>query len=250
MNDATYSGLEAGSPLSRKSDRATKANRRDGVVTAGHIKDTKTPLTSRERLRRYDRMMVGVLRKGLVMAGALALAACATAPERVAAPPPANALYLCPKIFIANAPPAGPDGRLSFYTPFLLVRGLALRRAPVEACLSSAYGVRTGGAGIVHDGLDLYTGEPRAVVAAASGRVAFVRQQNGYGLTIEIDHGRGVATRYAHLSSLAPDAREGARVAAGETIARTGRSGNATAVHLHYEIRIDGFPADPLGADR
>lgn len=180
---------------------------------------------------------------------AIALAGCATAPPpRGATPGPPSDLYLCRGVFVANAPPAAADGRVLPYTPFILVRDIALARAPVAACLSSAFGVRVGGAGIVHDGLDLYTGAPRPVAAAADGRVVAIRRLNGYGLTIEIAHGRGVATRYGHLDSAAPGLREGGRVAAGETIAATGRSGNATAVHLHYEIRVDGEPIDPLGA--
>ncbi len=190
--------------------------------------------------------MICVLSKGSISLAALALAACATAQQQAGAPSPAQSLYLCPGVFVANAPPAGADRRILSYSPMIVVRGVALRRAPVDGCLSSAFGVRVGGAGIVHDGLDLYTGDPRAVVAAADGRVAWIREQRGYGLTIAFDHGNGVETRYAHLSSAAPNLGTGARVRQGDIIARTGRSGNATAVHLHYEIRADGQPQDAL----
>ena len=75
-----------------------------------------------------------------------------------------------------------------------------------------------------------------------------ITDQRGYGLVIEIAHANGVITRYAHLSSVAPELREGERVSAGQPIARTGRTGNATAVHLHYEILVDGRPLDPVRA--
>lgn len=186
---------------------------------------------------------------GRIIAIFLALSACATAPRQAPVSAPAPTLFLCPKVFVANAPPSGADRRVLSYSPYVAFRGIALRRAPVDGCLSSAFGVRVGGAGIVHDGLDLYTGEQRSVAAGGDGRVSFIREQNGYGLTLAIDHGGGVETRYAHLSSIAPRLRPGSYVGNGEIIARTGRSGNATAVHLHYEIRLDGAPQDPLRSD-
>ncbi len=143
-------------------------------------------------------------------------------------------------------PKSDGNGRIVGFTPYAMISGVRLARAPVNGCLSSAFGVRVGGAGIVHDGIDLYTGEPRAVAAAGAGRVAWIKEMRGYGLTVEIAHGDGVSTRYAHLSSAAPDLRPDMRVAPGEIIARTGRSGNATAIHLHYEIRLEGQPQDPL----
>lgn len=188
-------------------------------------------------------------RQASAIAIAFALSACATSERPIAGAPsaaPSSELRLCPKIFIANQPDAEAGGRIAGFTPYLTLRGVRVARAPADGCLSSAFGVRLGGASVVHDGIDLYTREPRPVSAAGAGLVAWVKEIRGYGLTIEIDHGSGVTTRYAHLSSSAPGLRADRRVAAGEVIARTGRSGNATAVHLHYEIRIDGQPQDPL----
>ena len=68
----------------------------------------------------------------------------------------------------------------------------------------------------------------------------------GYGKTIVIRHNRSLKTRYAHLSRYAPDLRPGKRVARGDYIGDTGRTGNATAVHLHYEIISNGRPRNPL----
>jgi murein DD-endopeptidase MepM/ murein hydrolase activator NlpD len=190
--------------------------------------------------------MTPPLRKSVILAAALALAACATAPQRGGAPYSAASLALCPGVAISNAPAAAGNRQILSYTPFTRVRGVMLARAPVNSCVSSAYGPRSGGAGSFHEGVDLYTGSPRAVVAGGDGRIQSIGTLRGYGLTIEIRHARGVSTRYAHLSSVAPNLRAGMSVAAGETIARTGKSGNATAIHLHYEILIDGRPRDPL----
>lgn len=187
-------------------------------------------------------------RKAAAIAAALALSACATTQQPRGAPHSMNSLALCPGMSVANAPPAGPDRRLTSYSPMTVLRGTLLARAPVDACLSSGFGPRAGGAGAVHHGIDLYTGSPRPVLAGGDGRIASIKEQRGYGLMIVIAHGDGVSSRYAHLSSIAPELRTGARVRAGAPIARTGKSGNATAVHLHYEILIDGRPLDPLRA--
>lgn len=178
---------------------------------------------------------------------AFALSSCATAPVRDGAVPySAPSLSLCPGVSISNAPAAANTRQILSYTPLTHIRGVTLARAPVNACVSSAFGPRSGGAGSFHSGVDLYTGSPRPVFAGGSGLVISVGNQRGYGLTIEIRHENGITTRYAHLSAVAPEIREGARVSAGQTIARTGRSGNATAVHLHYEIHVEGRPHDPL----
>ena len=180
---------------------------------------------------------------------ALLLSACATTPSRPPGEPwSAPALDLCPGVAVSNAPATDAYRRVVAYTPFTAVRNIVLARAPVAGCVSSAYGPRSGGAGSFHEGLDLFTGSPRVFVAGGDGRVVLAGDRRGYGLTVEIDHGRGVSTLYAHLSDLAPGVREGARLAAGAPVGRTGRSGNATAVHLHYEILVDGRPIDPLRA--
>ena len=182
----------------------------------------------------------------VVFVAFLALAGCATAP----APPAgefAGVLSVCPGR-VANAPAAGPNGRVLGFEPIVEIGGASLLRAPVEGCVSSGYGPRRGGAGSFHEGLDLYTGSPRVVVAGGDGVVEFIGSQRGYGRTIVIRHNGRIKTRYAHLSSYARNIRVGARIARGEPIGRTGRSGNATAVHLHYEFLIRGRPVDPLTA--
>lgn len=178
-------------------------------------------------------------------------AACATAPQQGAGDVGRLAsLELCPGVVISNAPAADHARRLANYAPQTSVNGRALLRAPVEACVSSGFGPRRGGAGSFHHGLDLYTGRPAPVFAGGDGVVETVGALRAYGKTVLIDHGRGVKTRYAHLSAFVPGLKPGARVRLGQQIGRTGDTGNATAVHLHYEIIVDGRRHNPLTVGR
>jgi murein DD-endopeptidase MepM/ murein hydrolase activator NlpD len=95
-----------------------------------------------------------------------------------------------------------------------------------------------------HAGVDIAAAAGTPITAPASGRVSFSGKKFGYGYVVEIDHGRGVVTRYAHCRSLM--VRFGDEVAAGAVIATVGRSGLATAPHLHYEIIVHGRSIDPL----
>ncbi len=190
--------------------------------------------------------MRGVKQTLAVVGVSLALAACATTPPRGGALYSMHELRVCPGMAVSNAPATQSGGAIAYYSPLTVVRGVMLARAPVDACLSSAFGRRSGGAGSFHDGLDLYTGDPRPVLAGGDGHIVSILEQRGYGLVIVIGHRNGVFTRYAHLSSVAPNLQAADRVAAGDVIARTGKSGNATAVHLHYEVIVDGSPRDPL----
>lgn len=184
----------------------------------------------------------------------LGLAACATTTTTPSSPPSTardrvvldKPLSVCRGTNVSNAPMAALSGEILGYQPFLEVRGIAVARAPVDACLSSAYGPRAGGAGSFHKGIDLYTGAPRPVGAAAGGRVRSLGDEGSYGLVLRLDHGDGVVTLYSHLSATASGLKPGDRVAAGERLGTTGRTGNASAVHLHFEILIDGRPVDPL----
>ena len=182
---------------------------------------------------------------------AATVVACATAPPPEKPAPAAQAaLYLCPGVRISNSPAAESDRRILGYTPTADVRGVRLARAPVKACVSSGFGPRNGGASNFHEGVDLYTRTPAPVHAGGDGVIEEMGSRNGYGLTILIRHGAGVRTRYAHLSTAAPGLRNGARVKAGDVIGQTGRTGNATAVHLHYEVIIDGAHVNPLNVGR
>jgi murein DD-endopeptidase MepM/ murein hydrolase activator NlpD len=113
---------------------------------------------------------------------------------------------------------------------------------PVEAPISSPFGPRDGRA---HDGIDLAVPEGTAVRAACDGRVAYAGNKlRGYGNLVLLDHGGGFSTVYAHNQALL--VREGDELARGSVIARSGNTGHSTAPHLHFEVRADGRPRDPL----
>lgn len=112
--------------------------------------------------------------------------------------------------------------------------------------MSSGFGYRRdpfNGGGAMHTGLDFTGGHGSPILAAAPGIVRFAGVQSGYGNTVEIDHGFGIMTRYAHLSGFA--ARVGDRVVPGQQIARMGSSGRSTGTHLHFEVRVNGQAVNP-----
>lgn len=188
-----------------------------------------------------------VVRRLIAPLVAIAAAGCASAPSGPDASPFSSAMSVCRGLTVSNAPPNDGQGRIDGFSPVVDVRHRRLLTAPTAGCLSSGFGRRDGRRGI-HEGVDISTyGQPRPVLAGGDGEVTFAGRYGEYGLTVMIDHGRGVSTRYAHLSRIASDLRPGARVQAGAPIGQTGRTGKATGVHLHYEIRVDGRPVDPFG---
>lgn len=97
----------------------------------------------------------------------------------------------------------------------------------------------------MHDGIDILADRGTPVHATGDGKIDFVGYKGGYGLTIEIDHGFGYRTVYAHLSKTL--VRRGKTVHRGDIIAKTGSSGLATGPHLHYEIHHNGVIENPIG---
>jgi len=95
-----------------------------------------------------------------------------------------------------------------------------------------------------HAGVDIKARWGDAVGASQAGTVVFAGWYHGYGNMIIVDHGGGVATHYAHLSSF--DVEVGTHVERGTIIGRAGSTGRATSAHLHYEVRIDGAAMNPL----
>lgn len=95
-----------------------------------------------------------------------------------------------------------------------------------------------------HNGVDIAAPSGTPITAAAAGRVVFAGRKFGFGNTVEIDHGNGVMTRYAHARSI--KVRSGARVESGATIATVGRTGLASGPHLHFEVIVNGSSVDPL----
>ncbi len=94
-----------------------------------------------------------------------------------------------------------------------------------------------------HEGVDLGADWGEPVRATAAGIVTAASYDGGYGLMVDIDHGNGYATWYAHLSSA--DVRVGEHVLKGQTIGRVGMTGFATGPHVHYQVMHDGTPIDP-----
>ncbi len=96
-----------------------------------------------------------------------------------------------------------------------------------------------------HEGVDIAAVKGTPIFAAAKGVVSKAEWENGYGQMVEIDHGYGYTTRYGHTSKIlvAP----GQHVNRGDVIALVGNTGIATASHLHYEVRVNGKPVNPLG---
>jgi len=131
---------------------------------------------------------------------------------------------------------------------------LVQRSAPpiMGARLSSVFGNRNHpvlGGRRMHTGIDYAAPSGTPVNATGAGRVAFTGTIRGYGLTIDIDHGGGVVTRYAHLSRIATGIEQGTRVRAGDRIGAVGATGLVTGPNLHYEVRVDGRPVDPMDED-
>ncbi|MGB6242892.1 MAG: peptidoglycan DD-metalloendopeptidase family protein [Castellaniella sp.] len=112
--------------------------------------------------------------------------------------------------------------------------------------LSSSFGWRrnpVSGRRTMHEGLDFVAPRGEPIRAASGGLVVRSGTQRGYGKMVEIDHGNGLRTRYAHASSLS--VKVGDIVRQGDVIAKVGSTGRSTGSHLHFEIRMADYPLDP-----
>ncbi|HYB60211.1 MAG TPA: M23 family metallopeptidase [Methylomirabilota bacterium] len=118
---------------------------------------------------------------------------------------------------------------------------------PVQGPITGSFGERMdpfSGEGAFHTGVDIGAPYGNPVVATADGIVINAEEHMGYGRLVVVDHGFGVTTWYAHLSSL--NATVGQQVKRGEVIGYVGVSGRATGPHVHYEVRINGAPVNPM----
>ena len=118
---------------------------------------------------------------------------------------------------------------------------------PVDGPVGSGFGFRMdpfSGRAALHTGLDFPADVGTPILAAAGGLVLASEWHPAYGHVVEIDHGNGLVTRYAHSSRLLVDA--GALVKRGQKIAEVGTSGRSTGPHLHFEVLLDGVPQDPV----
>ncbi len=129
------------------------------------------------------------------------------------------------KAFLAALPTRRPA--IGYFTS-----GIGLRRSPF------------GGQEKMHEGLDIANHPGTPIHATADGTVSFANVRAGYGQTVIIDHGYGLETWYAHNRKIM--VKSGQRVRRGDSIAQLGNSGRSTGPHLHYEVRVNGTPVNPL----
>jgi murein DD-endopeptidase MepM/ murein hydrolase activator NlpD len=132
--------------------------------------------------------------------------------------------------------------RLKALMPFVPVR------MPLsgDASVSSPFGYRADpflGRLALHPGVDLVQPYGDEIHATGAGRVTHAGPMGGYGIMVEIDHGNGLITRYAHMSKALVE--EGQDVVQGAVVGRIGSTGRSTGPHLHYEVRVDGEPVGP-----
>jgi murein DD-endopeptidase MepM/ murein hydrolase activator NlpD len=115
-----------------------------------------------------------------------------------------------------------------------------------EVDLASGFGVRQDpftGAPAMHTGLDIHGETGDSVHASADGTVTATGWSGGYGRVVDVDHGNGLSTRYAHLSAI--DVRVGQSIKTGQIVGKVGSTGRSTGPHLHYETRVRGEAVDP-----
>jgi murein DD-endopeptidase MepM/ murein hydrolase activator NlpD len=134
------------------------------------------------------------------------------------------------------------------YEEILRQRGYTPTIWPVDGKLESGFGGRRnpfGGSSYeFHSGQDIDAPYGAPVIAGASGKVVFAGWQSGYGQLVVIDHGGGLTSRYGHLSHI--DVVEGQTISRAEFLGRVGSTGRSTGPHLHYEVRINDEPVNPL----
>ena len=117
---------------------------------------------------------------------------------------------------------------------------------PVPGSIGSGYGMRVHpitGSSRMHTGVDMHASSGEPIHACRAGIVVTAGWQGGYGNTVILDHGDGMATLYAHQSRLG--VREGQMVHTGDVIGYVGSTGMSTGPHLHFEVRLNGNPVDP-----
>jgi murein DD-endopeptidase MepM/ murein hydrolase activator NlpD len=112
---------------------------------------------------------------------------------------------------------------------------------PVNGVVVSGFGWRGSR---MHEGIDISASSGTPIWAAAAGTVIWSGWRGGYGNAVVVDHGNGLATLYAHSSSLLVSV--GQSVGQGETVALVGTTGNSSGPHLHFEVRVNGTAVDPL----
>ena len=118
---------------------------------------------------------------------------------------------------------------------------------PVNGFISSSFGARLspfGGGGQFHKGLDIGARIGTPIVAPADGTVLKAGVDGAYGIAVDLDHGGGIGTKFAHMQRAA--VKPGQWVRRGEILGYVGMTGRATGPHLHYEVRLNGVPVNPM----
>ena len=120
---------------------------------------------------------------------------------------------------------------------------------PVNSIIIDGYGMRVHPVLKYrrhHDGVDFRAEVNTEVFATGAGTVKFAGRHGSFGNLLEIDHGFGIVTRYAHLNRFSDGIRAGTKVERGQKVALTGNTGLTSGPHLHYEVLLDGKPVDPI----
>ncbi|MEM1035956.1 MAG: M23 family metallopeptidase [Pseudomonadota bacterium] len=147
-------------------------------------------------------------------------------------------LFVC-QMKVSNRPVTDATNRIVNFNPIVTINEVVLAAAPVnDACLSSGFGPRNGR---MHKGIDLFSNPAGTIYSAAPGVILEVSYASGFGNQVLIEHGRGVYTRYAHFESFAPALAPGQTVGFGEPLGTMGETGNATGIHLHFEVLTGNY---------
>jgi murein DD-endopeptidase MepM/ murein hydrolase activator NlpD len=115
-------------------------------------------------------------------------------------------------------------------------------QGPIRGILTSGFGPRGGRR---HEGIDIAAPTGTQIGSAGGGRVVSAGWQDGYGNCVVVDHGGGRTTVYGHMSRI--DVHAGEDVSAGQDLGAVGSTGRSTGPHLHYEVRVNGSPVNPMG---
>ena len=139
------------------------------------------------------------------------------------------------------------EKRLRDYEAIITQQAIRPSIWPAIGRLTDFFGGRRnpfGGGGEFHPGQDIANAVGTPIIATANGIIITAGWQSGYGRMVEIDHGNGITTRYGHLSKI--EVAEGQEIIRGEVIGLLGSSGRSTGPHVHYEVRINNEPVNPL----
>jgi murein DD-endopeptidase MepM/ murein hydrolase activator NlpD len=148
--------------------------------------------------------------------------------------------------FSVTAPPPPPEPEPiavpQFTVAYATVTG-KLAVWPASGGVNDGFGYRGSE---FHGGIDIMAGYGQPIVAASAGVVTAVSQDGGWGQYVQVDHGGGITTLYAHMITGSPVVSAGQAVGAGEQLGSVGDTGYVTVAHLHFEVWVNGGKTDPM----